>query len=147
MQIFDRDSRAAIVPHRRRVEAGFYSLFPGPQQNSRVLPGKRSRLLKNPTSGPLWLRGSPDLALDGSQRKRSDVVGAGPVVVHSCSGVGIVAAGVAGHPHTAMEDLHDAGGGSHLDLLLCEVVGYAVPVVVELDVIVDVDAVSFPIAI
>src|SRR2546430_11388797 len=46
-----------------------------------------------------------------------------------------------------MEDLDRRGGGSHLHLLLRELIGHAVPVVVERDVIVDVDAVGFPVAI
>src|ERR1039458_5687159 len=47
----------------------------------------------------------------------------------------------------AMEDLDRRGGGAHFHLLLCELIGHAVPVVVELHVIVDVDAVGFPVAI
>src|ERR1039457_6090747 len=46
-----------------------------------------------------------------------------------------------------MEDLDRRGGGAHFHLLLCELIGHAVPVVVELHVIVDVDAVGFPVAI
>jgi hypothetical protein len=46
-----------------------------------------------------------------------------------------------------MEDLDCCGGGPHLHLLLCELIGHAVPVVVELYVIVDADAVGFPVAI
>ena len=51
------------------------------------------------------------------------------------------------HAHAAVKDLHRGGGGPHLHLLLGELIGHAVPVVVELDVVVDVDAGRFPVAI
>src|SRR5882724_6776706 len=58
-----------------------------------------------------------------------------------------MAARMAGHAHTAMEDLYDRGRGAHLYLLLGELIRHAVPVVIELHVVIDVDAMGLPIAI
>jgi hypothetical protein len=45
-----------------------------------------------------------------------------------------------GHPHTAMQDLDVAGGGPRFDLLVHERLRYAVEVIIDGDVIVDIDA-------
>ena len=54
---------------------------------------------------------------------------------------------MAGHAQAAMKNLHRGGRGPHLHLLLRELIGHAVPVVVKRYVIVDVDAVGFPVTI
>jgi hypothetical protein len=71
----------------------------------------------------------------------------GPVLIDGRGDVGHVAPCMAGHAHSAVEDLYRGGGGPHFHLLLGEVVGDAVPVVVELHVVINVDAVRFPVAV
>src|ERR1700733_9239671 len=61
--------------------------------------------------------------------------------------VGNIAPPVAGYAHAAVKDLHCGGSSSYFHLLLGEEVRDAVPVIVELYVIVDVDAAGFPIAV
>ena len=57
-----------------------------------------------------------------------------------------VAARMRGHTQALVKDLHCRGCGAQFYLLPRELVRHAVPVVVELGVIVDVDVCSFPIA-
>src|SRR5271170_3425698 len=54
---------------------------------------------------------------------------------------------MAGHAHTAMEDLYRRGGGANLHFLLRELIRHAVPVMIESHVVIDVDAVGLPIAV
>src|ERR1039458_5658505 len=70
-----------------------------------------------------------------------------PVLGNSRGMIGQMTARVAGHAHTTAEDLDGRGSGAHLDLLLGELIRHAVPVVVEVHVVVDVDATGFPIAV
>src|SRR5580700_5430091 len=83
----------------------------------------------------------------GGRPLQVPLVRLGPVIMDRGRIVGHLAPRVAGHAQAAMEDLNGRGGGPHLHLLLCELIGNAVPVVVELYVIVDIDAVGFPVTI
>src|SRR5436853_247453 len=71
----------------------------------------------------------------------------GPVVVDGGRLMGHLAPRMTSHAQAAMKNLHRGGGGPQFHLLLGELIGNAVPVVVKGYVIVDVDAVGFPIAI
>jgi len=54
---------------------------------------------------------------------------------------------MAGHPSIPKQDLHGAFGESHIYLLFYKLIGYAVVVVVDLDMIVDIDPGLFPFGI
>jgi len=92
-----------------------------------------------------------DLAAPFDDPRRSPLqiplVGFGPVGVDSGVTIRRVGPGVRGDALALMEDLDGGGGGPDLHLALGELVGYAVPVAVELDVIVDVDAYRLPLAV
>src|SRR6266576_7270412 len=61
-------------------------------------------------------------------------------VLADCSGaVRRMTPRMTGHTQSAMKDLHGRGGGAHFHILLGELIGHAVPVVLESHVIVDVD--------
>jgi hypothetical protein len=64
----------------------------------------------------------------------------GAVLSNGGGAIGQMAACMAGHAHTAMEDLDSRGRGAHLYLLLGELIRHAVPVVIEGHVVIDVDA-------
>src|SRR5205823_10662838 len=71
----------------------------------------------------------------------------GPVLGNGGGAVGHIAACVAGHAHTAMEDLYSRGRGAYLYLLLGELIRHAVPVVIEGHMVIDIDAMGLPIAV
>src|SRR5258707_12543413 len=71
----------------------------------------------------------------------------GPVLGNGGGAIGHMASCMAGHAHTAMEDLDNRSGGAHLYLLLGELIRHAIPVVIESHVVIDVDAMRFPIAV
>src|SRR5258708_22193689 len=71
----------------------------------------------------------------------------GPVLGNGGGAIGHMASCMAGHAHTAMEYLDNRSGGAHLYLLLGELIRHAVPVVIESHVVIDVDAMRFPIAV
>src|SRR5436190_2996370 len=71
----------------------------------------------------------------------------GPVLGNGRSAIGHMAACMAGHAHTAMEDLYSRGSGAYLYVLLGELIRHAVPVMIEFHVVIDVDAMALPIAI
>ena len=54
---------------------------------------------------------------------------------------------MAGHANAAVKDLHRRSGGAHFYFLLDQLVGHAVPVVIKGDMVVDVDAMGFPVAV
>src|ERR1700724_4044226 len=71
----------------------------------------------------------------------------GPMCGNCRGAIGHMAACMAGHADTAMEDLYRRSGSAHLYFLLCELIRHAVPVMVEGHVVIDVDAMGLPIAI
>src|SRR6266404_2419359 len=71
----------------------------------------------------------------------------GPVLGNGGGAIGHMAACMAGYAHTAMEDLYSRGGGAYLYLLLGKLIRHAVPVVIEGHVVIDIDAMGFPIAV
>jgi hypothetical protein len=54
---------------------------------------------------------------------------------------------MAGHPSIPEQDLYGAFRESHIHLLFYELIGYAVVVVIDLDMIVDIDPGLFPFGI
>src|SRR6266700_1749764 len=71
----------------------------------------------------------------------------GPVLCNGGGAIGHMTACMAGHAHTAMEDLDSRGRGAYLYLLLGELIWHAVPVMIEVHVVIDVDAMGLPIAV
>src|SRR5437870_883713 len=71
----------------------------------------------------------------------------GSVLGNGGGAIGQMAARMAGHAHTAMEDLYSRGGGAYLYLLLGELIRHAVPVVIKGHVVIDIDAMGLPIAV
>jgi hypothetical protein len=51
------------------------------------------------------------------------------------------------HPFIFKQYLHGAGGKADVNLLSCKLIGYAVVVAVDLDMIVDIDPGLFPLSI
>src|SRR6266516_6453359 len=70
-----------------------------------------------------------------------------PVLGKGGGAINQMAARMAGHAHTAMEDLDSRGRGAYLYLLLGELIRHAVPVMVEGNVVIDIDAMGLPIAV
>jgi hypothetical protein len=52
-----------------------------------------------------------------------------------------------GHWYAAVRDLHRGGGGAQFYFLLDQLVGHAIPVVIQGDMVIDVDAMGFPVAV
>src|SRR5260370_5660608 len=71
----------------------------------------------------------------------------GRVLGNGGGAIGHRAACMTGHAHTAMEDLYSRGSGAHLYRLLGELIRHAVPVMIEVHVVIDVDAMGLPIAV
>ena len=74
-------------------------------------------------------------------------MGLGPVFGHGGGAMWRMTAGVTGYPYAAVKDLHGSGGGAYFHLLPDQLVGHAIPVVIKLDVVIDIDAMGFPVAI
>ena len=61
--------------------------------------------------------------------------------------MGQIASDMAGHPLALSEDLHGMGGKPDLEFLALQLMGHAVVVIVDIDVVVDVDGGDLPLGV
>jgi hypothetical protein len=59
----------------------------------------------------------------------------------------LITSGMAGHPSILEQDLHCSGSQAHIYLLFYQLIGYAIVMVIELDMVVDIDPGLFPLCI
>src|ERR1700676_5520189 len=71
----------------------------------------------------------------------------GAVLGNGGSAMALMAADMTGHPQSAVKDLYRGGRSAYFYFLLDQLIRHAVPVVIEGHMVIDVDAMGFPVAV